>query len=484
MEKIQIRWLFNMFQTLRFIYSFLIILMAGRLIFEIPAIKLREEEPGIKIPLYFMSGSIILSLYMFLLFLLRVKYSIFSISALFVIYFAYYCFNNLKYLRGEINNAVSYSKKLFLESKDRGNMIFMSVLLLLISMLITVFIQNLITPIYIGDVYCMWFFKAKVIFTAKTIPLDLFTNVNYWYTSFTYPLLTSLNIAWITICLGRWTDTLPKTFYSLQFLAMNVFFYCSLRRIINSKMAIIGTFITFAIPHVIGDITTGYVDLIVAFFGCFAAILMFNWMNAPDKRRYFYLSALFIGGAVWTHNEGLILLASMILTLSIYFILGYIDGKVKFTEVFYSILDFLLIFALVTLPFKLLISYFKLNQLWVSSIWQLFNFMPNLYRIPTIIGYFYYEFFLDTYLWLYFWIFFLILFLANLKRFFYKNLKFLSLFVLFSLAMIFEVFFISNTGVSFDGWETLIKQNLDRTLLIILFTAGFAMFASLFKQEN
>ncbi|MFH1710127.1 MAG: hypothetical protein ABH860_03555 [bacterium] len=207
-------------------------------------------------------------------------------------------------------------------------------------------------------------------------------------------------------------------------------------------------------------------------------------MNDKIKTRYFYLSALFIGGAAWTHNEGLMLFAAMILTLLIYFIGQIISKKAKYTEMIIGIIAFFAVYTAVTGPFKALIKYFNLNQLWVSNFWQLFYFLPNLNRIPTILGYLCYELFLDTYLWMYFWIFFFILLFINRRNILNTNLIYVFLFVFFSFAMIFEVFFISNVGMPLEGIVGLIKLNLDRAMLIIPPSAGFLIFASLFKQEN
>lgn len=472
--------------AIKFLCSFLIILAAGRLLFEVPAIKLKDEQPGIKIPLCFMAGTIVISLYMFLLFLLKVKYSLFSVGAPFIIYIAYYLFMNAKYLPKVIDDLISYCRTLLNEGRKRENFFFMSALLFLTLMLIAVFLENMMTPIYIGDVYCMWFFKPKAIFMARTIPFDLFTNINYWYTSHFYPLLTSLNIAWVTICTGRWSDTISKTFYSLFYLAAISFFYCSLKRICGSKIAMIGTFITFTVPHIAGDITTGYVDLIVAFFGGAAAILMFEWMNDKTRSGYFYLSALFIGAAAWTHNEGLIILAAMAVTLLIYFAVQLMEKKTGLLEIVGKLVAFFLIYCAVTWPFKLFMASLHMTDQmpWIANSWQLLNILPNLWRIPIITGYLLYELFLDTYLWLYFWIFFIILAVLNRKNIMNTNLKYLLLFVFLAFAMIFEVFLVSIGKSSPSGLEGIIKLNLDRAMLVIPPSAGFLMFASLFKREK
>lgn len=473
-----------MLTIFKMIYAFSIVLAAGRLIFEIPILRLKDEKLGIRLPLYFMSGSVILSLYMFLLFFLKVEYSVLAISAPFLIYLAYYSFNNLKYLPAEVKNTVSYSKALYMECRDRSNLIFMSALMSLILILIVVFLENFIIPVYIGDVYCMWFFKAKAIFMSKTIPFDLFTDINYWFVSPTYPLLASLNVAWVATCLGHWSDTITKTFYSLQYLAMIIFFYASLKRLVKSKMAMVGTFITFTIPHIIGDITTGYVDLIVAFYGCMAIILIFNWMNDNSKKGYFFLSALFIGAGAWAHNEGLMLFAAMILTLIVYFIGQLIAKKVWIRDALIKLLFYFIVYWLVTAPFKALITSYKLKQLWVSNIWQLFSFAQNLYRVPTITGYFLYELFLNTYLWLYFWIFLFIIIFINRRNIMDTNIKYVLLFVFFSIAMVFEVFLVSMVGESIDSVVGLIRLNLDRAMLIFTPAAGFLLFSSAYDPRE
>jgi hypothetical protein len=477
-----------MITAIRFIFSFIVVLAAGRLLFEVPFLRLKDEHPGIKIPLYFLSGAIIISLYMFVLFLLKVKYSIISISAPFLIYSVYYLLMNFKFVPDQTDAFVSHHKKLISETGKSENVFFISALIMLTLLLVTVFLENLATPIYIGDVYCMWFFKPKAIFMARTIPMDLFTNINYWYTSYFYPLLTSLNIAWVTICSGQWSDAAPKTFYSLSYLAAIVFFYYSLKKAVGSKIAMIGTFITFSMPHIVGDITTGYVDLIVAFFGGIGSILMFEWMNDKSKSRYFYLASLFIGAAAWAHNEGLIILGAMTVTLLVYFAAQFLEKRANVLEIIGKMAAFFLLYLAVNLPFKLFTASLHMKDpmasAWIVSSGQLLNIVPNLWRMPIIAGYLLYELFLDTYLWLYFWIFLIILLFLNRNNVMKSNLKYLLLFVILSFAMIFEVFLVSNVNAT-HGWLVgIINLNLDRAILVIPLSAGFLMFSSFFRREN
>ena len=468
-----------MITALGLIYSMFITLAAGRLLFEVPALRMRDEHIGIRVPLYIMSGSLVISLYMFLLFFLSVRFSVISISAPFLIYSLYYCLKHHYELGPTLISSYAYAKTLIGMVRERANWIFMSALLLLTLVLISILIENLIIPIYIGDVYCMWFFKPKAMFLAKTIPLDLFTNINLWFNTYNYPLLTSLNVAWFAICIGKWSDTVTKTFYTMQYLATIVFFYYSLKRYLNSGIAMMGTFITFCVPHVIGDLTTGYVDLIVAFYGCMAVISLFNWMENKENPRDLYLSALFIGAAAWTHNEGLILFGALILTLFAYLFARIIAGKIRPLNSIKDLIIFFAIYGVIYMPFKALCWHFKLKEGWVSGVGQLFAVLPNLQRIPVIFGYFCYEFFLNTYLWLYFWIFLFVIVLMNRKSIARSNVKYVLLFVFFSLALIFETFLVTNLN-----YLGLIALNLDRAMLTVLPSAGFLLFASCIKREN
>ena len=251
-------------------------------------------------------------------------------------------------------------------------------------------------------------------------------------------------------------------------------------------MAMIGTFITFSMPHIVGDITTGYVDLIVAFFGLFAAILMFEWMNDNSKSRYFYLASLFVGAAAWTHNEGLIILAAMAIMLLVYFAAQFLAKKINIREIAGKLVAFYLLYSAVTWPFKLFMAslHMKDKMAWIDSPLQLLNIFPNLWRIPVITGYMLYEFFLDTYLWLYFWIFLIIILFLNRKNIMGTNLKYLLVFVIFALAMIFEVFLVSNSNSPHSWLVGIINLNLDRAMQLIPPTAGFLLFASFSRQKN
>jgi hypothetical protein len=101
-----------------------------------------------------------------------------------------------------------------------------------------------------------------------------------------------------------------------------------------------------------------------------------------------------------------------------------------------------------------------------------------------VTAYFCYELFLDTYLWLYFWIFLILFAFLNRKKIFAGNLLYVFLFVVFSLAFVFDTFLVANVNATPAWLVSIIKLNLDRSLLIIPPSAGFLMFASFSSRAD
>jgi hypothetical protein len=74
---------------------------------------------------------------------------------------------------------------------------------------------------------------------------------------------------------------------------------------VSRRHSLAFTLILATIPHFNLNATTGYVDIVVAFYGSFGAVYLYLWIQ--DRRSVFLIvSALLTGMAAMTKNEGLV----------------------------------------------------------------------------------------------------------------------------------------------------------------------------------
>jgi hypothetical protein len=456
------------------LYALLIIFFAGRSVLSLSPLSLKDESYGVKLPAYFLSGSIVLSFFMLLLFFLRIQLSILNISAPFLLYAAYYLFRNYTDLLVELDAATGYVLGLFRAAFNRKNTLHTFIFLLISITVIVIFLQNFTIPIFIGDSYAHWFFKAKAIFVNRTIPADILTNMNFFYTRTDYPLLAPLNLAWIAMCTGRWSDTVTRTFFSFYFLSMIIFLYFSLKKHTDGRTALYGAFITSLIPNVMRESTNGYVDIIIAVLAMVSAVMLFNWFKNRTRSDYLLLSALFMGGAAWTKNDGIALFIAMALALIAYLLSNIKRNEIEPLSAAYDLLTYLAIGGVVFLPFKVFVAALGINNHMISGFDQLLSFPSNLWRVPYILNQFIYEFFLNTRIWLYFWIFFFLVLFIGRKWIFKSNAKYILLFMLLYSAFLFYVFMVFSLGSTVEGLTGNLEE-LERLLLQIAPTAVFVL---------
>ncbi len=459
------------------VISLLVILSAGRLLFEIKYISIRDQHPGIKLPVYFMAGSAVISAYMFALFLAHVNYSVLSIGSPFFLYLIYYFCARYGTFAAHARAAAAYFSGLANEAKLRENRLFILICAFFALVIAVITVENLIMPVYLGDAYIHWFFKAKALFSARTIPLNILTDNIYYYSALDYPLLISSNIAWMSLCIGKWIDTYTKTLFTLQYVAAATFFYFSLKQIFKldkvSYMAI--TFIVFTVPHVIGDITTGYVDVSMGFYVLFAMTFFYRWLENKSSVNFLCISALFIGAAANTKNDGILLLLAMALTFTAAIVMSIAAKKLALDKAVMLFFIFAVIAAVVFLPFKMWVVSHKIENHMIVSASQLLNISDSLRRIPIIFKFYLYELFLDTYQWMYFWIFSAVLIILNWKTMSRSNAGYLFMFVILSIVGYFCVYMVTALGNTPARLMDNLELSFDRVLLGIAPTAGLLL---------
>jgi 4-amino-4-deoxy-L-arabinose transferase-like glycosyltransferase len=264
---------------------------------------------------------------------------------------------------------------------------------------------------------------------------------------------------------------------------MIVFLYFSLKKYIDENLALYGAFIASVVPCFVRESVNGYVDIIVAILTMVSAILLFNWFTRTRKTGYLLLSAIFIGGAAWTKNDGIALFAAMSLALLAYLLSNLNKKELGLATASSRLFAFIAAGGIVFLPFRIFVGALGIRNHMISGSDQILSFTSNLWRVPYIFNQFLYEFFLNTSIWLYFWIFFFLMIFVGRKRIFNSDAKYILLFMLLYSAFLFYVYMVTALGSSVEGLKGNLEE-LERLLLHIAPTAVFVIMLSFNKERS
>jgi len=446
------------------LYALIVILIAGRSLLSNRYVNVDERPLPVCLSYYFFAGSIVLSLYMFLLSLVGIRFSVFAVSLPFIVFIIYDIYRSRPVIRLQMPQ---------IRKPDPEAFLFAAVSIILALVIISVFLNNYFLPVFRADAIAHWMFQAKIFFVERRIPLDVLLHKVYDYRA-DYPLLVPLNLAWIGICIGSWQDTAVRVIFSCQYLAAIIIFYDALKEYSGGLFAAMASMMIFSVPVLLAHIENGYADFTLAAFALLATIAFFNWIR---KERFadLCLAALFIGGAAWTKNEGIALASSMILSLAACLFLKK-KGADRSIPIF---LQFALISCAVFVPFKLFAAFNHIGNHMLKSANVLGIAAQGIVRIPLISKHFGYQLFLDTYQWMYFWIY-VLLFISLRKRDAVKDhLLFPLLFIVLSLISYFVLFMVTPLDLEFH-----LSVSLDRLLLGLSLSAAFIAFVAAFAENG
>jgi len=455
---------------IKLVYSLLIIFIAGRSLLNTKLFDVSDEHPWARIPLYFFAGTTVISLYMFLLSLLKIPFNVPAISLPFLTYAAYLIFRNKnwqldprRFTSDIINHKFSWPDVLI------G---------LLAIMCASMLVNSLIVPVFSKDAFSIWFFKANIFFTERTIPFNILSKDIFEYSHADYPLLAPLNLSWISICLGQWNDILLRAFYSIQYILFAVLFYFSIRRYLSRQMAAVSSFIIFSNNHLLEYAANGYSDYMLGIFAAISIMFFIRWLDSKESR-YLNISSLFIGSAVFIKNDGLSLFLALFVLLTAYLISSYIRKTVPLKDILFALGSFLGISLAIFLPFKIAVFSHSIPNQMINNFNVFAIMFSNLHRAPVIAKYFLYELYLNTYNWQYFWIFLTILLIIGRKRIFGSNIRYILYFFFISLSFYFIVYMLTVLPLEYH-----LGASFHRLLIGLAPAAAFLAFSSGLMEET
>ncbi len=175
---------------------------------------------------------------------------------------------------------------------------------IVLGLLIFFGVSNLIIavywPVYWWDALAVYGLRAKVLAETQSFPEAALKVMQPDYL-FYYPPMTSLVQAWLYL----WGWTNPKVFYSLLFISLAIIFYHSLRDHCPGYHCLLFTLILVSTPSLYSHATSAYTNFPFAFYFSVGTLYLYRWMMT-SKKGFLTLAGLFLGLSSWVRQESII----------------------------------------------------------------------------------------------------------------------------------------------------------------------------------
>jgi len=288
------------------------------------------------------------------------------------------------------------------------------------------FFRALIKPIESYDAVAIYGLKSKIIYLFGSIPASFFQRLgpDFHGPHPDYPLLVPLAETWIYTFLGKFNDILIKAIFPLFFISFLFIFYSILKRITkNRSFSILVTFLLASVKQFSDYSTIAVTDLALGIYFALSLLYLYLWFGERERKTFLNISLAASILALWTKNEGMLLVSITLFILLIYTISNWRNfKKTEFTHVFIYI--FLVIFMLTGwIAFKnyqgLINENFNLSMVNTEGV------ITGLNRIPAIL-YGYQKEFFGFKKWNIFWIIFMAIFIRQFKKAFSGNARYIT----------------------------------------------------------
>ncbi|MBI3755596.1 MAG: hypothetical protein HY265_05495 [Deltaproteobacteria bacterium] len=268
--------------------------------------------------LSFAVGAGLLSFYMFLIGMLGFAFSLAALLPFFLISggIAVLLARNNRGIRPENKNINN-----FMETKlSLPKLIINFVFLCLIAWRIFFAIFNASTyPPYFDDAVTTWDYKAKVIFSNKSLGKSFSTDFLGGGTGSGYPLNTSLFKVWTSMMVGKWDERYIHFYNFTIFICMLILFFISLRQYATTTISLTFSYILTSIPLMAFHSYGGYADLTTGFYFFAGMLMLARWIHTKADC-FLYIMVMLVAVMAFTKNEGYLIFTPAILATFLYFL--------------------------------------------------------------------------------------------------------------------------------------------------------------------
>ncbi len=225
------------------------------------------------------------------------------------------------------------------------------------------------------DAWAIWNLRPRVMFRSGAQWLNAFSESGGW-SHLDYPLLLPLAIYRSWVMLGYETFITPCIVAGLYLFSTIFLVYKAVSILRNTNQGYLAALTMLATVWFLKHSTSQFADVPIAFF-TLSIIVLFTLMaySPQNSHGLMFLSGLFTGCALWTKNEGWLLL---IVIYMVYFLLPFIMRSKR------DHLKIAIIFSAGVLPFFCITLFFKIKfvpQNDVININTLYNMWQSLSNI-------------------------------------------------------------------------------------------------------
>jgi len=310
---------------------------------------------GERIALSFLLGSGLVSFYLFYLGVLRIQFTLWTIST---IVWPFVVWGLLTLYKHGKRRSIPLSRPLLFSGIKRWQkvlMVCMSILLLwkLFFILFNIFAF----PTYFDDSVSCWNHKAKVYFEQKGIVWDKGDPDFLGGTKPEYANGVSLFKTWVAIWSNTWNESAINFYTFILFLCLGLLFYNSVRRYLPVIPSFTFTYLLLSIPLLAFHAGFAYCDMVLGIYLLGGIIYLYRWMEQRTGP-LFFLSAFLFGIALFTKNEMIPLyIAGAIAALVIY----QVAARIRSVEIIKNTLLYLCITLVPNMAWFLVQSVYALQ---------------------------------------------------------------------------------------------------------------------------
>lgn len=329
---------------------------------------------GEKMALSFILGTGLISLYIFYLGFLGIKFALAGIIALPIVVLPAGIIVLTR--RGWKSCFSSGPRRPFRATGAVGKLIVILIGTLLIWKIAFISFLILSKPTYFDDSVANYNFKAKVFYHHRSLVLESehpdFLGGYMPWKSLGIPLFKT----WVTICLGKWKEYAVNLNTLFVFLALGLISYYNLIRIVSPLAGLVFTYIILSIPLLTFHAGFAYVDMIVGCYFFSGIVYLIRWVREHD-RRAFFISALLFGTGLATKDDMIAIFVGGVLPV---LILYQLIARLNLKSTLRTTIPYLFIIIILNLPWFVIKKNYDL-AVGLPAEYRKFEFHPEAFGI-------------------------------------------------------------------------------------------------------
>ena len=234
-------------------------------------------------------GAGIISLYMFSLSVLGIKWNIVYLILPVILSFIAYFIKNKELLRIRINKP----------NLGRRDKLLVSLILITV---IYVFFEASLRPLPSWDGWSSFYLEGKAFFLGDFVSPDIAK-----YSGTSIPPLVPLLIAFVYKIIGYPDDKSSLLIFTFYYVSLLVVFFHALTARIGRTYSLLFTFILCSVPNLIrhaGNVDVGHADLIVSYYFFSSSVLLLDYFKNKSVKTLILLQ-FFLAFGAFVKDEGL-----------------------------------------------------------------------------------------------------------------------------------------------------------------------------------